>query len=214
MFETSKVRTFFQGRVNKYSSIYSKDRQPIWKILDFLFRRSVQKRFELTLEECSNIKNKKILDVGCGPGIYAVTLAKMEPAKVVGIDFSEEMLEKAQALAMENRVRDVCQFINSEFLRYEFEEKFDICLGIGLFDYIQNPLPTLQKFRGLCLEKAILSFPGKWKTRNIVRKIRLRILKCPVYFYTRKQLERLLKESGFNTFEIKNVDRDYFVIAK
>jgi len=214
LFETNKVRTFFQGRVNKYKSIYSKDKTPIWKILDFLFRRSVQRRFELTLEECSDIKDKKILDVGCGPGIYAVTLATLEPAKVVGIDFSEEMLAKAQALAMENRVKDVCQFINSEFLRYQFEEKFDICLAIGLFDYIREPQPSLKKIRALCLEKAIISFPGKWKLRNVVRKIRLAILRCPVYFYTRKQLEKLLKESGFNNFEIKNVDRDYLVVAR
>jgi len=214
LFETNDVRTFFQGRVKKFSSIYSKDKKPIWRMLDFLFRRSVQKRFELTLEECSNIKNKKILDVGCGPGIYAVALAQMEPAKVVGVDFSEEMLERARELAIENRVKDACQFINSEFLRYEFQEKFDICLGIGLFDYIQKPLPTLKKIRQLCTEKAILSFPGKWKFRNLARKIRLRILKCPVYFYTRPQLEKILKESGFNKFEIKNVDRDYFVVAK
>ena len=214
MFETSKVRIFFQGRVEKYDSIYGKDKKLIWRVLDFIFRRSIQKRFELTLKECVNLENKKILDIGCGPGIYLVTLAKRNPGKIVGLDFSEEMLNQAKKLAKANRVSDTCQFINADFRRYIFNEKFDICLAIGLFDYIENPQAVLEKIRDLCLDKAIISFPAKWRLRNIVRIIRLKSLRCPVYFYTARQIHDLLNKSGFKSFDIKTIDRDYFVVAK
>ncbi len=214
MFETSKVRTFFQGRAEKYDSIYDKDKKLIWKILDFIFRRSIQRRFELTLQECIDIKNKKILDIGCGPGVYLVTLAKKQPKKIVGVDFSEEMLNKAKKIARDKGVIDICQLVNADFRRYVPDDKFDICLAIGLFDYVENPLLVLEKIRGLCLEKAIISFPAKWRLRNIIRIIRLKFLGCPVYFYTIKQIKDLLTKSGFKNFDIRTIDRDYFVVAK
>lgn len=214
MFETSKVRTFFQGRVEKYDSIYDKNKKLVWKILDFIFRRSIQKRFEITLKECADIKNKKILDIGCGPGVYLVTLAKRQPKKIVGVDFSEEMLSKAKKLARDNGVIDICHFANSDFRRYAPDDKFDICLAIGFFDYVENPLAVLEKIRGICLEKAIISFPAKWKLRNIIRIIRLKFLGCPVYFYTIKQIKDLLAKSGFGNSDIITVDRDYLVVAK
>lgn len=214
MFETSNVRTFFQGRVKKYDSIYDKDKKFIWKMLDFIFRRSIQRRFELTLDECSDIKNKKVLDIGCGPGKYSVSLAKFGPAKVMGLDFSEQMLEKARSWAKENKVSEICQFVNADFLRYVFDEKFDVCLAIGFFDYMENPLATLQKMRDLCQDRVIISFPAKWRLRNIIRIIRLKLLRCPVYFYTVKQIKDLFSKSGFKEVKIITVDRDYFVVAK
>ena len=214
MYETSKVRIFFQGRVEKYDSIYDKNKSFIWRILDFIFRRSIQRRYELTLDECFDIKNKKILDIGCGPGKYSVTLAKMQPQKVVGIDFSEDMLAKAKQLAIDNKVQEICRFVNADFSRYVVQEKFDVCLAIGFFDYIKNPLATLEKTKSICQGKVIISFPAKWRLRNIVRIIRLKFLRCPVYFYTIKQIEDLLVKSGFKNFKIKTVDRDYFVVAK
>jgi len=214
LFETSKVRTFFQGRVEKYDSIYDKDKKLIWKWLDFIFRRSIQIRFGITLKECEDIKDKKILDIGCGPGMYMINLAKRGPKKIVALDFSEEMLNKAKKSARDKGVIEICQFVNSDFRRYVPDDKFDICLAIGLFDYLENPLEVLKKIRGICLEKAIISFPAKWRLRNIVRVIRLKLLGCPVYFYTLKQVKDLLTKSSFGDAKIITVDRDYLVIAK
>jgi len=44
------------------------------------------------------VKNKKILDVGCGTGRHALKLAS-RGAKVTGIDFSKTMLKRAQEKA-------------------------------------------------------------------------------------------------------------------
>ena len=50
-----------------------------------------------TLELLGNIKGKKILDFGCGTGIYAKILTKKN-AKVKGFDISPKMLEIANSL--------------------------------------------------------------------------------------------------------------------
>ena len=36
---------------------------------------------------------------------------------------------------------DRCTFIQSDLLEYKPESKFDVSFGIGLFDYISDPLP-------------------------------------------------------------------------
>jgi len=50
---------------------------------------------DLTLNLIGNVKNQKVLDVGCGTGRYCELLAK-RGAKVVGIDPSQKMLEYAK----------------------------------------------------------------------------------------------------------------------
>jgi len=48
-----------------------------------------------TLELLGNVKGKKILDFGCGTGIYAKILTKKR-AKVKGFDISREMIKIAK----------------------------------------------------------------------------------------------------------------------
>ena len=62
--------------------------------------------------------------------------------------------------------------------------------------------------------KAIISFPAKWDFRTAIRKMRLRLLGCPVYFYTEDQIKQLLEEAGFRNFKIRDLGRDYLIIAK
>jgi ubiquinone/menaquinone biosynthesis C-methylase UbiE len=49
----------------------------------------------ITLGLIGNVRNKWVLDVGCGTGRYCELLAK-KGAKVIGIDPSSKMLERAQ----------------------------------------------------------------------------------------------------------------------
>ena len=58
-----------------------------------------------------------------------------------------------------------------------------------------------------------MSFPAKWRLRNIIRLLRLRIFKCPVYFYTYRQIETIFQNSAFENYTIKTIGRDYFVVA-
>ncbi len=59
---------------------------------------------ENKLKLLGNVKNKKILELGCGGGQCSIAFAK-QGAKVTGIDISEEQLKFAKYLAKKNKVK-------------------------------------------------------------------------------------------------------------
>jgi len=74
-----------------------------------------------------NIEGKKIIDFGCGPGLYATRLAKKQ-ACVTGIDFSKRTIQYAQKLATGEGLP--IRYINQNYLDYETEERFHLILMI------------------------------------------------------------------------------------
>jgi 2-polyprenyl-3-methyl-5-hydroxy-6-metoxy-1,4-benzoquinol methylase len=159
------------------------------------------------------VAGKSVLDIGCGSGRYSIALAK-KGARVLGIDFAAKMIGLAQNFSEASGKNNLCDFVTGDFLDYQFNNKFDACLAIGFFDYIKEPVKYLTKIKSLTREKAVISFPAKWHLRNIIRRIRLKILGCPVYFYSKFDIEKILRDSGFLDFSIKNIGRDYFVVIK
>jgi len=79
-----------------------------------------------TLKMLGDIKGKRLLDLGCGEGGYSRLFAN-KGAKVVGIDFSENLINEAlkqnQANEIEYYVRDAC------FLEGIEDEKFDLVVS-------------------------------------------------------------------------------------
>jgi SAM-dependent methyltransferase len=69
----------------------------------------------------------KIVDFGCGPGLYASRLARLG-AKVTGIDFSKRSIEYARNAAAGEGL-DI-EYVNRDYLEFEREERYDLTLMI------------------------------------------------------------------------------------
>ncbi len=82
-----------------------------------------------TISLLENVKGKKILDFGCGTGIYARLLAK-KGAIVKGFDISPEMIRIAKK---ENPSLDLR--VGSGY-NIPFKEKFDIVIAPLVLDYL------------------------------------------------------------------------------
>ncbi|MCQ4794181.1 class I SAM-dependent methyltransferase [Anaerofustis stercorihominis] len=72
-------------------------------------------------------KNKKLLDLGCGPGIYDELFYK-NGFNVTGIDFSKRSIEYAKKHAKEKGINIKYHYKN--YLDIDYEEKFDIAVLI------------------------------------------------------------------------------------
>ena len=175
--------------------------------LDKIFRRDMYERFEFVIGECEPVRGRSFLDVGCGCGYYCVELARRGAREVVGLDISRKMLELARNLAEREGVADVCTFVQGDLFSYRADTPFNVCLGVGLFDYLQNPLAALCIMKGLARDKLIITFPRLWTWRAPVRKLRLMTKGCPVYFYSGKKIRKLLGEAGIGDFKMKKLGK-------
>ena len=73
---------------------------------------------------------KRLLDVTCGPGLYAVELAR-RGCEVVGVDFGPAAIAHARDLARSQGVSDRCTFIESDARDMDFgQAEFDAALFI------------------------------------------------------------------------------------
>jgi len=67
--------------------------------------------------------NSKVIDFGCGPGLYTSRFAKCG-AEVTGIDFSKRSLNYAQKEADNKNFK--INYIHTNYLEYEPNEKYDL----------------------------------------------------------------------------------------
>ena|SRR3989344_3689705 len=117
-----------------------------------------------TLELLGNVKGKKILDFGCGTGIYAKLLTK-KGAIVKGFDISEEMLKIAKK---ENPKLDLK--IGSGY-KIPFNEKFDIILASLVVHYLKDWNKMLREIKRVLKPNGLFIF----STGNPVCEVRERI---------------------------------------
>jgi 2-polyprenyl-3-methyl-5-hydroxy-6-metoxy-1,4-benzoquinol methylase len=73
----TKVSDFFDRYACDFNAIYNRDATLLNRLISTLFRRSMKLRYTKTVEGCFPVEGKSVIDIGCGPGHYGITLAKM-----------------------------------------------------------------------------------------------------------------------------------------
>ncbi len=121
------VKQYFNRQSRAFDALYGKGAE---QIFNRIFRRPLYDRFRLTMEELTPCEGRYILDVGCGSGIYAVELAE-RGARVVGVDFSEEMirLAKKRAHAVQELPIGASFFVATLLLSFSTTVRRFICNG-------------------------------------------------------------------------------------
>ena len=208
------VQTHFDKKSQDFDNIYTGKKSAWGKFLDKMLRWDMETRFKRTIEECGDVTGKTILDVGCGSGRFMLPLHRKKPKLITGLDFAPRMLEIAGRLLKEDFPDTPTKLIEGEYGDIVFEEPFDIIIAIGLFDYIDDVLPMLKKMRKETKEKLIASFPISGTSRAFIRKIRLGVYNCPVYFFSEDQVRNLLTQADFADIELEKFGQLIFVTAK
>jgi SAM-dependent methyltransferase len=211
--EIQAQRAFWNNEADAFQSIYTHRKSRFANFLDQVFRKDMYERFTFTIANCEPIQGRSFLDVGCGNALYSLELGRKGAGRVLGLDISEVMIGLCRKYAEKENLSDTCTFLQTDLLDYTPETTFDVSFGIGLFDYISDPLPVLKKMREVSTDKVIAAFPRLWTWRAPVRKARLTAKGCAVYFYSKARLEKLLKDAGFKRWEITKVGKLYCVVA-
>jgi 2-polyprenyl-3-methyl-5-hydroxy-6-metoxy-1,4-benzoquinol methylase len=211
--EILSQRNYWNNEADSFQRIYTHQKSSLSNYLDRVFRKDMYERFIFTIENCAPVAGRAFLDVGCGSGLYSMELARKGARTVTGIDIAENMIELCKRSAREHQFEDRCEFLQTDLLQYAPATPFDVSIGIGLFDYISDPLPVMKKMREVTADKAIMSFPRLWTWRAPIRKARLALRDCSVFFYTKSQIESLMREAGFEAHSVTRVGKLHCVVA-
>jgi 2-polyprenyl-6-hydroxyphenyl methylase / 3-demethylubiquinone-9 3-methyltransferase len=107
------------------------------------------------IEKQSPLRGKRVLDIGCGGGILADSMAR-QGAHVLGIDLSTKALKIAQLHALEAHT-PVLEYreISAEDLAQEMPQQFDVVTCMEMLEHVPDPSSVVQA----C---ASLVKPGGW----------------------------------------------------
>ena len=90
-----------------------------------------------------NLNSKKILDVGCGGGILAESLA-LKGAKVKGIDLADGPLEVAKIREQKRKLGITYEKIETSKL-IKKKEKFDVITCLEMLEHVPDPGKTVKE---------------------------------------------------------------------
>ncbi len=134
--------------------------------------RNTQNILNLLKERGIDFSNKKVLDIGCGTGIFTLPLAKIA-LFVVGLDFSPEMLSRLKAEAERFDIKNV-YIIHSNWkdfdpYQYNLVKSFDIAFS-SMSMAIKEEEDIL-KMEMLSREHCIYIGWGRWKRNALNEEI-------------------------------------------
>jgi ubiquinone/menaquinone biosynthesis C-methylase UbiE len=205
------ARSFFEGYAADFDHIYDDTgKGAVARFVDVRLRKEMRMRFAKAFEVLTPMQGRSLLDAGCGGGRYAIPAAQAGASEVLGLDFSEPMLELGRQKAAAAGVGDVCRFVNGDLLTYPVAEKsFDYGIAIGFFDYQTDPHAALRALARAARRRVFVSLPKRWHVLTAQRWIRYTLFRCYVRFYSRAEVEELAASVGPRRTTILDIGREY-----
>lgn len=94
------------------------------------------------IDDRASIKGKQVIDVGCGGGILAESMAR-RGATVIGIDMGETPLSVAQMHALESQIAVDYQQITAEDMATQHAGAFDVVTCMEMLEHVPDPASVI-----------------------------------------------------------------------
>ena len=95
-----------------------------------------------------SLREKQVLDVGCGGGILSEAMARAG-ARVLGIDLSQALLDVAELHAIEAKIPAVYRAISAEDLAQERPAAFDLVTCMEMLEHVPDPSVSVRSLAEL-----------------------------------------------------------------
>ncbi len=164
--EREKILSIY-SQIFKNEEIYYSKKKPrpgkIPKLEDQSFFRKANMKFKIIL---GNIKDKKILDVGCGKGDLSLYLAQ-QGANVIGIDLSKNFIDLCKARLKELDLKIDFRVMNAQVPDFE-DNTFDIIVGSRIIHHLPDNDIFYRECKRLLKNNGFVSFIEPLKKNPIV----------------------------------------------
>jgi len=202
---TGRVREHFRRKAFSFDHLYDEEHA-----LQRLLRPGLFNRRELAVEVAREYVAPSVLDVGGGSGRVGEFLLENGASRYVDVDLSDTMLGLARERL--ERFGDKVELVQDDFLTTPIEGRFDVVLGLGYFDYIEDADSHVRRMAELCSGSVVASFPRWTWTKGPIRKVRYEVInRCPIFDYDEPELRRLF--DGFSALELRRGPSGFLVRA-
>lgn len=90
------------------------------------------------IDQNAGLQGKRVLDVGCGGGILAESMAA-KGAEVTGIDLGEKALKVAQLHSLESGIKVDYRLVSVESLAAENPSSYDVVTCMEMLEHVPDP---------------------------------------------------------------------------
>ncbi len=168
----------------------------------------------------ANIVGKKVLDVGCGGGILAESMA-LKGALVTGIDMAEAPLEVAKLHLLESNAEVDYRRITVEDLAAECPASFDVITCMEMLEHVPDPASVIAACRKLVKEDGQIFFstlnrtPKSYLFAIVGAEYLLQMLPKGTHDYAKfirpSELEQWCRHGDIKMVELKGISYNPFI---
>ena len=170
-------------------------------------------------DHAGGLSGKKVLDVGCGGGILAESMAE-KGAEVMGIDMGDANLEVARLHLLESGLEVDYRQVPVEKLAAEMPGAFDVVTCMEMLEHVPDPgsviraCATLVKPGGKVFFSTINRNPKSYLFAIVGAEYLLHLLPKGTHDYARfirpSELNRWVREAGLETRDITGMTYNPF----
>lgn len=189
--DTTDIKGYFNTLASDWNNNYRRS---------ILFSERLDKIKELTSD--ITLKDKIVLDIGCGSGMISSYFCEQGSA-VYGIDISEKMIQQANTFIRSHNLHATLSVGDASALQFP-DNYFDLITCISVIEWLDKDKEAIGEIQRVLKKDgmAIISVPNQ---KSLLRKIE------KVFFKLKKAISPLLKlEAGYLTFQKHQYSPDKF----
>tara|TARA_B100001063_G_C16587662_1_gene463980 strand:- start:187 stop:789 length:603 start_codon:yes stop_codon:yes gene_type:complete len=196
MFNSKKINIHFDSKAETYQK---RSHSFPWSIIR-------KKESDTILSMMGNIKNKTILDVGCGSGYYSKLLIKKNAKKVYAIDRSNKMLKKI-------REKNIIK-VNQNVENFNINNTFEKVVCAGILEFVNSVEKVLKNIKKHSKNNCILVI--LCPTDNFLAKLYKIYHACngiKINLFETNKIKKVINNSGWQIKKIKKVFFSNIIVA-
>ncbi|AXX92281.1 SAM-dependent methyltransferase [Malaciobacter molluscorum LMG 25693] len=152
-------------------------------------------------------EGEKILDLGCGEGTLALEIKK-SGAEVIGVDLSENMVEKTKSKGIEASVKSVTSL--------DFQNQFDAVFSNAVLHWVKNSELAIQKINQALKKEGrfVAEFGGYGNIKSLTDAMQIVFnnhswgkFNNPWVFFSDIEYKEFLENNGFKVEYIELIPR-------